>query len=436
MNSGRLAARNLLRQKRRSILLGSAIAFGVLFITLINGFTGSFVKNVGENFSHLLAGHIFVDGVEKSSTGKEQFLIRDDSALMDAVGASGIEYLFLTKRSEIRGTLIFEGNGINQTIIGANWGVESYFKDRIILEEGSFDQMKAQRQGIIISSKIAKRMQVQLGDRIIVKMQTYTGQQTAGDFTVAAISIDTGLFGSIACYANIDYVNELLNLGPGEYLTLGIYLPDLVDTDPATDALLPELEQRINLFSRETTGDENPFMAILQQQEKEEWEGVRYRLSTINDVLSEVEEIVRVLNIAGLVILLVLFAIIMVGVTNTFRIVLFERIQEIGTMRAVGMQRSEVRNLFLLEALFLGLAGIAAGYVLSGVVMFSISQYYWGVDTPLFMLLKNGYMTFRVAWWQVVLNSAVVLAFTLAAALRPANKAAKLEPAVALSTEM
>jgi putative ABC transport system permease protein len=163
---------------------------------------------------------------------------------------------------------------------------------------------------------------------------------------------------------------------------------------------------------------------------------VRYRLSTINDVLSEVEEIVRVLNIAGLVILLVLFAIIMVGVTNTFRIVLFERIQEIGTMRAVGMQRSEVRNLFLLEALFLGLAGIAAGYVLSGVVMFSISQYYWGVDTPLFMLLKNGYMTFRVAWWQVVLNSAVVLAFTLAAALRPANKAAKLEPAVALSTEM
>ena len=60
----KLALRNLLRQKRRSILLGSAIAFGILFITLINGFTGSFIENVGENFSHLLAGHIFIDGVE------------------------------------------------------------------------------------------------------------------------------------------------------------------------------------------------------------------------------------------------------------------------------------------------------------------------------------------------------------------------------------
>jgi len=80
----RLAAKNLLRQKRRSILLGSAIAFGILFVTLINGFTGSFIKNVGENFSNLLAGHIFIDGVEKSETGKELYIIRDDSALMDS----------------------------------------------------------------------------------------------------------------------------------------------------------------------------------------------------------------------------------------------------------------------------------------------------------------------------------------------------------------
>ncbi|MCK5157369.1 MAG: ABC transporter permease, partial [Spirochaetales bacterium] len=429
----KLALRNLLRQKRRSILLGSAIAFGILFITLINGFTGSFIENVGENFSHLLAGHIFIDGVEKSPTGKDLNLIRDDSKIMDAIDDSGIEYTFLTKRSEIRGTLLFEGNGINQSIVGADWTAESYFKERIILKEGSFDNM-SDPQALIISSKIADRLNVRLDDRVIVKMQTFTGQQSAGDFTIAAISIDTGLFGSISCYANINYVNELLNIGSGQYLTLGIYLPELLDTELATTLLLPELQKQINLFSRETAGHENPFLAILEQQEEEEWDGVRYRLTTINDILSEVEEIVRILNIAGLIIMLVLFAIIMVGITNTFRMVMFERIKEIGTMRAVGMHRSEVRALFLFEALFLALAGILAGYILSGLIMFIISRVYWGVDTPLFMLLRNGYMTFKLAPLQVLLNIVIVSLLTLLAAFRPADKAAKLEPALALAT--
>lgn len=434
MNLIKLALRNLLRQKRRSVLLGSAIAFGILFITLINGFTGSFIENVGENFSHLMAGHIFIGGVEKSPSGKDLYLIDDDTLIMDAIDKSGIEYAFLTKRSEIQGTLLFEGNGINQTIVGADWEKESYFKERIILKEGSFENLSDPR-GVIVSSKIADRLNVHLGDRVIVKMQTYTGQQTAGEFTIAAISIDTGLFGSISCYANLQYVNELLNIGPDKYLNLGIYLNDLIDTDPVTAKLLPELEKRINLFSRETTDDGNPFMAILEQQEEEEWVGVKYRLSTINDLLSEVEEIVRILNIAGLIIMLVLFAIIMIGITNTFRMVMFERIQEIGTMRAVGMHRSEVRALFLYEAFFLALGGIIAGYMLSALTMFIISQVYWGVDTPLFMLLKNGYMTFKLAPLQVLLNLVIVTILTLLAAFRPADKAAKLEPALALSTE-
>ena len=434
MNLIKLALRNLSRQKRRSILLGSAIAFGILFILLIQGFTGSFVENVGENFSHLLAGHIFIEGVEKSESGKELFIIRDDQQLMEAVAASGISYQFLTKRSEFRGTILFEGNGINQSIVGADWNSESFFRERIILQEGSFENM-SDPQGLIISSKIADRLNLHLGDRVTVKLQTFTGQQNAGDFTIAAISIDTGLFGSMSCYANLEYVNELMNIEPGDYLTLGIYLPDLMDTDPAASALLPELEERIQLFSRETTGDQNPFMAILEQQEEDSWEGIRYRFTTINDILSEVKEIVRVLNIAGIVILLVLFSIIMVGITNTFRMVLFERIQEIGTMRAVGMQRGAVRNLFLLEAFFLAIGGIVAGFLLAGLVMLILAQIYWGVDTPLFMLLKNGFMTFRIPFFQMLLDTGIVLALTLFAAAWPANKAAGMKPAAALATE-
>ena len=58
-----MALRNLGRQKKRTFLLAGAIAFGLMIVTLLNGFAGSFIQNVGENFSHLLAGHIFLTGV-------------------------------------------------------------------------------------------------------------------------------------------------------------------------------------------------------------------------------------------------------------------------------------------------------------------------------------------------------------------------------------
>ncbi|HUX52215.1 MAG TPA: hypothetical protein VMW73_15580, partial [Spirochaetia bacterium] len=79
MKSILMALRNLNRQKKRSFLLGGAIAFGLMIVTIINGFTGSFVQNVDENFSHLFAGHIFITGTEKLANGRRVSIIRDDA---------------------------------------------------------------------------------------------------------------------------------------------------------------------------------------------------------------------------------------------------------------------------------------------------------------------------------------------------------------------
>ena len=66
-----IAFRNLNRQKKRSYLLGGAIAFGVLIVTLIDGFSGAFMQNVSENFSNIAAGHVFVEGSEKTASGQD-----------------------------------------------------------------------------------------------------------------------------------------------------------------------------------------------------------------------------------------------------------------------------------------------------------------------------------------------------------------------------
>ena len=434
MKEARIAFRNLNRQKKRSFLLGGAIAFGLLIVTLINGFAGSFVENVGENFSHILAGHIFIDGVEKSRSDRQFALIRDDTVLLETLESLDLPVQFITKRSNFRGTLIFEGESLRQTVIGVDWQAEAYAKERIVLKQGTFDAME-KRNALILSEDFAQRLNVRIGDRILVQMQTYSKQQNVGEFELVAISIDPGLLGRVSCYANLEYVSELLQLDPGEYMTLGLFLEDMKYIDETADTYYTALSERVSLFDRGEQGEgENPIRAILMQEEEQEWEGIRYRFYTLNDILSEVKEVVRILNIASIIILLVLFLIIMVGVTNTFRMVMYERIREIGTMRALGMQRDNIRLLFLLEALFLSLGGALAGLLGAGVIMFALSRIFWGMDSAIFILLKNGYMTFKVALWQIGLNVAIIAILTIVAAYFPARSAAMLRPADALRT--
>ncbi|HUZ18074.1 MAG TPA: FtsX-like permease family protein [Spirochaetia bacterium] len=428
-----IALRNLNRQKRRSFLLGGAIAFGILVITLINGFTGSFVRNVSDNFSHLLGGQIFIDGIEKSSSGRRVSIIRDDTILMQAIQEAKIPAKYISKVSTFSGTLIFQTNTIGQQVVGVDWqSTNNYVADRLTLVSGNFKNMD-NPDGIIISEKIAKKLNVQVGDTILAKLQTVTGQLNVGEFQVAAISFDPGLFGSIAAYANLAYVNTLLNIPEGEYQTLGIFLEDMNGMDPDAARLYADLQGKVQLFKRtEAAQSSNPFEAMQRQVQDETWTGTKYRLYTLNDRLSELKQIVGTLNTAGLIILLVLLVVIMVGITNTFRMIMYERIREIGTMRALGMQRPTVRNLFLLEALFLAIGGTLTGLAASGIVMAILHLINWGMNTPFFLLLKDGHMTFAPSALQLIGNLLIVALLTLLAASFPASRAAKLNPADAL----
>ncbi len=433
-----IALRNLNRQKRRTYLLGGAIAFGVAIVTLINGFAGSFVENVSENFSQLLAGHIFVQGRERLPDGRERRLIADDSVLIETMDEVIRPLVTYTKRSEFSGAMIFQGTSVRQNVVGADWDQEVFLRDRLVLVDGSFENMLRRnrdgvRNGIILTEEIAQRLMAQVDDRLTVRMQTVDGQQNVGEFVVAGISYDPGLFGQLSAYADLSYVNELLLVPAGSYQTLGVFLQDLGQIEPWVERYYNALSDRVQLFERTAADDdENPVAQLFRETTDEEWEGTRFRVYTLNDILSEVEQIVGLLNQTALVILVVLFVIIMVGITNTFRMIMYERVREIGTMRALGMQRDRVLASFLLEALLLAIGGVLAGLMVAGAVMLVLSRIYLGLDSPIFILLRNGYFTFSVSPLQVLMNTGVVASLTLLAALVPSRRAARMAPVDAL----
>ncbi len=434
-----MALRNLNRQKKRTWLLGGAIAFGVMIITVINGFAGAFMQNVSENFADIAAGHIFVQGREQTASGRTYSIIRDDSILTQVLKDTGIPARYVSRRSIAQGTLIFESKKTQVNIQGVDFSSERYLKDRLTLTKGSFDDM-TNPQGLILSEQTARKLDVQVGDSVIFQLTTVTGQQNVGDMTLVATTPDNGMMSGFSAYANLAYVNTLLNLGSGEYQMMGIYLPSLRNMDKYGDQYYAELKTKANVKEKakpgaaERAGGGSPMARMFGSESEGTWTGVRYTVSTLDDLLSSVKQIVNVLNSVSLGILIVLFLIIMVGILNTFRMTMFERIREIGTMRAIGMQRGQVKNLFLLEALFLALGGVVVGLVVALIVMGILSLFNLGVDTPLFMILKNGHFSFKVPLVRGISNVLIIAALTLAAAYLPARAAARLEPAQALRT--
>ena len=287
-------------------------------------------------------------------------------------------------------------------------------------------------------------MGVQPGETILVKLETLTGQQNVGEFRVAAFIEDQEQFGISAAYAHRTYLNSLLNLEADEYQVLNMFLTDLaVLEDLARDFRLglrspDELEEEFAEVEEEEMGltvtvGNVPITPTPEPEEIRPWDGTRYEVMHINQIMEPVEQMVCFLNKVAWSFPNSL-VVTMVGITNTFRMIMIERTREIGTMRAFGMQKGQVRSIFLWEAAFLGILGSLAGVVLGGVIALILGSITFNADPSLQFFLNHGQITFTFAPASIVFNLCLVVFTSLLAAYRPATAAARLSPLEALSS--
>src|SRR5690606_24259833 len=78
------------------------------------------------------------------------------------------------------------------------------------------------------------------------------------------------------------------------------------------------------------------------------------------------------------IILLLVFVIAAVGISNTMLMVIFERTKEMGTLRAIGMRNRDIGLMFLVEAGGIGFIGSVAGLAFGSIMNFFMVQF--GVD--------------------------------------------------------
>lgn len=125
----------------------------------------------------------------------------------------------------------------------------------------------------------------------------------------------------------------------------------------------------------------------------------------------------------GLLILVI--AISAIGISNTLFMNTLERIKELGTMRALGFTKSQVRLMIIAEGLLIGITGVIVGTLYGILVIYlnSISN-----DAPAFL-------DFTVPWFSLLLAVVGGIIFTLLASWIPSNSASRLPIKEAINYE-
>jgi len=122
---------------------------------------------------------------------------------------------------------------------------------------------------------------------------------------------------------------------------------------------------------------------------------------------------------------------VLLGVASSVSMTIFERIGEFGTMKALGNGSGRIFRLAIAENLLLGLIGSGAGVLLGVLLAWSISIV--GIPMPPPPNSSVGYIAvIRIVPWVLASAFTVGVLATLAAAILPARRAARLPVVEAL----
>ena len=395
-----LAWRNVLRNRRRSAITVSSIAIGLAAMTFLWGMIDGINRQMVENTTRYFAGdaQIHLKGYHDDPTFD---LAMRDAARVLRAARSHPEVAAASLRLEGK-ALASRGDKSRGVTLA---GVAPQDEARVTVLFKSIIEGQALGDGVLIGEKLAEALRVRAGEELVFLGQAYGGSVASARFSVRGVfrsKIDE-LDGFVAV-TTLDAAREFYAAPQG---ATGVVLR-LRDAQ-GLEALRSELATRL---------------------------GERYEVLGWPRLLPMVAVSIRFHEVVSYVVLLVFFVVVAAAVANPVLMSVLERTRELGIVLALGMSRSRLLGLVLLESMLLGSAGVIAGNALG----LSITGYFAaaGMNVGAFEAGLRTMPGLSDVIFPVLLAersfmlSALVFAIACLTAVYPAAKAAGLEPVDAI----
>lgn len=399
-----LAWRNIWRNKKRSLIIVSAIAAG-----LLSGlFASAVMFGMGESLINTTIdrdlGHIQIHS--------EKF--EDEKLIGDTIPNYSSVVQLVKNQNTIAGLssrVLIEGIGSSATssnglrIIGINPADEIKVTavHSSIIEGNYFEDQK--RNQILIGEKLAENLGLRLKSKIILSFQDLDGNIIYAAFRVTGIfRTESSAFDKMNVFLIDKDLFSLLNISPF-YHEIVLRINSVQNVDSTFSTLKAEL----------------PTLSV------KNWKQLAPELKLMDEMIG-----IQLNIFLGIILFALLF-----GITNTMLMSVLERVREFGVLMAIGMKRRRVFSMIILETITLSLVGgiigmiLASGFIAyfgsSGINLsaFTAGLSEWGLGSVLYPTLP---IYFYLSITIMILLTAVISAFY------PAIKAIKLNPATAIRT--
>jgi ABC-type lipoprotein release transport system permease subunit len=405
----KLAFRNILRNRRRSILTLLSMGGGFFLLCLTLSMSEGSYSNIINIFTQDHTGHVQIhkdNYLERPSLYKTinhaDALISELEQQEDVIGVA----------PRIYGPSLAYGK--NKTFPAQVIGIDPQREAKTTrlenkIKTGSYLTNQLSSDGYfpaMIGYSLAKNLQLTIGDELVLISQGIDGSIANDIFEITAIVGDASSYERMNVYISLSAMREFLSMQSGENSQVHELAIILADQSQARSfALKTQLQLGdSDLSVKPWQVVESSFYNSMQADKKGSYVSM------------------------GIIIFIV-----SIGVLNTILMGTLERTREFGVLKAIGTRPQAVFNLIMLESFVLAIVSCLIGLVLALPVCIWLASSGIAMPEPIDMGgIIFDTMLGEVSWFVVLLPSVVVISSTLLVSFIPAIRAAKISPLKAL----
>lgn len=340
--------RNVSRPAIRIATAGVAIGLAVMIVSVcvVLGFKSEIrSKVIG------FGSHIQIINYESISSGVSKPVAFPDSLIKEIRQVPGVSHVqrFSNKGGILKTDDAFEGILLHG--VGAEFNAD-FLKSN--LKEGEIPVFSADSatNRIVVSQTIADRLHLSCGDRVFAYF--FDGAVRARRFTVSGIyQTNLSEFDDNMVFTDLYVCNRLNNYADDQYAGVEITVDRFDDVDLVAGSLVGKVNHLVDEY------------------------GAGYAAMTIRELYPQIFDWLDLLDVNVWVILILMVAVAGFTMISGLLIIILERTNFIGVMKALGATNRSMRHVFLYFAAFIVGRGLLWGNVLGiGLV---VLQYYFNM---------------------------------------------------------